>query len=142
MLLLKKPALNTTQIENYWLVSLLPFLSKAIERAVFKQVTEFLSCYNLLDTNQSGFNSGHSMETSLLSVTEPLRIAKAAGQSSVLILKTYLVHLTQQTTAFCYAYSQTWGSQALHFPGSAHTSPGIPSEYLGRDNCLHDTASP
>ena len=84
--LLKKPSLAPTQVENYRPVSLLPFLSKAIERAVFKQVTGFLTQNNLLDSNQSGFRSGHSTETALLSVTEALKEARAAGQSSVLIL--------------------------------------------------------
>ncbi|XP_051549304.1 uncharacterized protein LOC127438059 [Myxocyprinus asiaticus] len=40
----------------------------------------------LLDDNQSGFKSGHSTETALLSVTESLRQAKAESRSSVLIL--------------------------------------------------------
>ncbi len=37
-------------------------------------------------TKKSGFRSGHSAETALLSVTEALRIAKADSKSSVLIL--------------------------------------------------------
>ncbi len=41
---------------------------------------------NILDNNQSGFRSGHSTETALLSVTEALRLARAASKSSVLIL--------------------------------------------------------
>ncbi len=84
--LLKKPSLAPTLVENYRPVSLLPFLSKAIERTVFKQITEFLSQHSLLDSNQSGFKSGHSTETALLSVTEALKEAKATGRSSVLIL--------------------------------------------------------
>ncbi len=46
----------------------------------------FLSKNNKLDAKQSGFRSGHSTETALLSVTEALRIAKADSKSSVLIL--------------------------------------------------------
>ncbi len=46
----------------------------------------FLSQNNKLDAKQSGFRSGHSTETALLSVTEALRIAKAGSKSSVLIL--------------------------------------------------------
>uniref|UniRef100_A0A672ZLQ3 Reverse transcriptase domain-containing protein n=1 Tax=Sphaeramia orbicularis TaxID=375764 RepID=A0A672ZLQ3_9TELE len=84
--LLRKPSLTPTQVENYRPVSLLPYLSKTIERAVFKQVTEFLSQNNLLDINQSGFKIGHSTETALLSVTEALKEARAAAKSSVLIL--------------------------------------------------------
>ncbi|XDV50661.1 hypothetical protein PO909_019679 [Leuciscus waleckii] len=84
--LLKKPTLNTSSVENYRPISLLPFIAKTLERAVFNQLTSFLSLNNQLDVNQSGFKKGHSTETALLSVTEALRIAKAASKSSVLIL--------------------------------------------------------
>ncbi len=82
--LLKKPTLNTSLLENYRPVSLLPFIAKTLERVVFNQVSLFLSQNNKLDAKQSGFRSGHS--TALLSVTEALRIAKANSKSSVLIL--------------------------------------------------------
>ncbi len=84
--LLKKPTLNTFLLENYRPVSLLPFVAKTLERVVFNQLSLFLSQYNKLDAKQSGFRSGHSTETALLSVTEALRIAKADSKSSVLIL--------------------------------------------------------
>ncbi len=84
--LLKKPTLNPTLLGNYRLVSLLPFISKTLERVVFNQVTAFLTQNNLLDSNQSGFRSGHSTETALLSVVEDLRLARMASKSSLLIL--------------------------------------------------------
>ncbi len=84
--LLIKPTLNTSLIENYRPVSLLPFISKTLEWVVFNQVSLFISQNNKLDAKQSGFRSGHSTETALLSVTEALRIAKADSKSSVLIL--------------------------------------------------------
>ncbi len=84
--LLKKPTLNTSLLENYRPVSLLPFIAKTLERVVFNQVSLFLSQNNKLDAKQSGFRSGHSTETALLSFTEALRIAKADSKSSVLIL--------------------------------------------------------
>ncbi len=58
--LLKKPTLNPTRLENYRPVSLLPFIAKTLERVVFNQVFAFLTQNNLLDSNQSGFRSGHS----------------------------------------------------------------------------------
>ncbi len=82
----KKTTLNTSLIENYRPFSLLPFITKTLERVVFNQVSLFLSQNNKLDAEQSGFRSGHSTETALLSVTEALRIAKADSKSSVLIL--------------------------------------------------------
>ncbi len=84
--LLKKPTLNTSLLENYRPVSLLPFIAEMLERVVFNQVSLFLSQNNKLDANQSGFRSGLSTETALFSVTEALRIAKADSKSSVLIL--------------------------------------------------------
>ncbi len=84
--LIKKPTLNTSLLDNYRPVSLLPFVAKTLERVVFNQLSLFLSQYNKLDAKQSGFRSGHSTETALLSVTEALRVAKADSKSSVLIL--------------------------------------------------------
>ncbi len=84
--LLKKPTVNPYLLENYRPVSLLPFIAKTLERAVFNQVFAFLTQNNLLDRNQSGFRSGHSIETPLLSVVEDLRLAKVDPKSSILIL--------------------------------------------------------
>ncbi len=84
--LLKKPTLNPSLLGNYRPVSLLPFIAKTLERVVFNQVSAFLTQNNLLDSNQSGFRSGHSTETALLSVVEALRLARAASKSSLLIL--------------------------------------------------------
>uniref|UniRef100_A0A9J7XP41 Reverse transcriptase domain-containing protein n=1 Tax=Cyprinus carpio carpio TaxID=630221 RepID=A0A9J7XP41_CYPCA len=84
--LLKKPTLNPSLLENYRPVSLLPLIAKTLERAVFNQVSTFLTQNNLLDSNQSGFRSGHSAETALLSVVEALRLARAESKSSILIL--------------------------------------------------------
>ncbi len=78
--------LNTSLIENYRPVSLLQFIAKTLERVVFNQVSWFLSQNDKLDAKQSGFRSGHSTETALLSVTEALQIAKADSKSPVLIL--------------------------------------------------------
>ncbi len=47
--LLKKPTWNTSLLENYRPVSLLPFIAKTLERVVFKQVSLFLSQNNKLD---------------------------------------------------------------------------------------------
>ncbi|KAJ8365355.1 hypothetical protein SKAU_G00141860 [Synaphobranchus kaupii] len=82
--LLKKPSLDPTDVRNYRPVSLLPFLSKTIERALLNQLSVFLHQNNLLD--QSGFRTGHSTETALLAVTEALATARASSLSSVLIL--------------------------------------------------------
>ncbi len=45
----KKPTLNTSLIENYRPVSLLPFIAKTLKRVVFNQVSLFLSQNNKPD---------------------------------------------------------------------------------------------
>ncbi|KAK3538506.1 hypothetical protein QTP86_006644 [Hemibagrus guttatus] len=84
--ILKKPALDPSDISNYRPVSLLSFLSKILERIVCNQLSDYLMQNNLLDPNQSGFKAAHSTETALLAVTEKLHAARSAKLSSVLIL--------------------------------------------------------
>ncbi|XP_051559722.1 uncharacterized protein LOC127444402 [Myxocyprinus asiaticus] len=49
--LLKKPALNPTQIEHYRPVSLIPFMAKTLEMAVFNQISAYVSQNKLMDDN-------------------------------------------------------------------------------------------
>uniref|UniRef100_A0A3B1J3V1 Reverse transcriptase domain-containing protein n=1 Tax=Astyanax mexicanus TaxID=7994 RepID=A0A3B1J3V1_ASTMX len=84
--ILKKPTLDSLDVGNYRPVSLLSFLSKVLERAVYNQLSLFLTQNNLQDPNQSGFKPAHSTETALIAVTEKLHAAKATNLSSVLIL--------------------------------------------------------
>ncbi|KAK3533229.1 hypothetical protein QTP70_013668 [Hemibagrus guttatus] len=84
--ILKKPALDPSDISNYRPVSLLSFLSKILERIVCNQLSDYLMQNNLHDPNQSGFKAAHSTETALLAVTEKLHAARSAKLSSVLIL--------------------------------------------------------
>ncbi len=78
------PTAQKTYIKHFSYRKLQTSLSLSIHSE--KQVSWFLSQNNKLDAKQSGFRSGHSTETALLSVTEALRIAKADSKSSVLIL--------------------------------------------------------
>ncbi|KAK3548963.1 hypothetical protein QTP70_022659 [Hemibagrus guttatus] len=84
--ILKKPALDPSDISNYRPVSLLSFLSKILERVVCNQLSDYLMQNNLHDPKQSGFKAAHSTETALLAVTEKLHAARSAKLSSVLIL--------------------------------------------------------
>ncbi|KAI4871593.1 hypothetical protein NFI96_004107 [Prochilodus magdalenae] len=84
--ILKKPSLDSSDINSYRPVSLISFLSKILERAVYNQLSFFLSQNQLQDINQSGFKPAHSTETALIAVTERLQTARSAKLSSVLIL--------------------------------------------------------
>lgn len=80
--LLQKPFLTLTDSQGTdQLLCLLPFQSRTSERAVSKQITDFLS-----RSDPCGFKSGYSMETGLSSVTEAVKTARAAVQALVPIL--------------------------------------------------------
>ncbi|KAK3510791.1 hypothetical protein QTP70_022705, partial [Hemibagrus guttatus] len=64
--ILKKPALDPSDISNYRPVSFLSFLSKILEHIVYNQLSDYLLQNNLHDPNQSGFKAAHSTETALL----------------------------------------------------------------------------
>ncbi len=121
--LLKKPTLNTSLLENYRPVSLLPFVAKTLERVVFNQLSLFLSQYNKLDAKQSGFRSGHSTETALLSVTEALRVAKADSKSSVLILLDHSAAFDTVNHQILLSTLSSLGITGIHFAGLNPISP-------------------
>ena len=62
---------NTTDNpENYRPISILPLLSKVIEKHVHNSLYEFLLVNNLLSPIQSGFRTRHSCETALTEMTD------------------------------------------------------------------------
>ncbi len=62
---------NSTQDpENYRPISILPLLSKVLEKHVFNSFYEFLTVNDLLSPRQSGFRGNHSCETALTLMTD------------------------------------------------------------------------
>ena len=51
---------DTQQFGNYRPISLLPVLSKILEKAIYKRLYNFLTQENILFTSQYGFRQGHS----------------------------------------------------------------------------------
>ena len=73
--LIKKPGLDTADMNNYRPVSNLSFMSKLIERVVANKLNEYLSANNLLPRFQSAYRKGHSTETALLRVWSDMLMA-------------------------------------------------------------------
>lgn len=67
-------------------ISLLPFMSKVLERVVCNQVTKYLEANNILPAKQSGFRAGRSTATALLDVVDDILAAQDAGKGTVLVL--------------------------------------------------------
>jgi hypothetical protein len=67
-------------------ISLLPCLSKVLEKVVCNQLTEYLEDNNILPERQSGFRRGHGTATALANVVDGLLVSRDQGMLSFLIL--------------------------------------------------------
>ena len=83
-LLYKKEA--KTKPKNYRPISLLPLLSKIIERIIHNQTQEFLDKNNILYKYQSGFRKHHSTDTCLSYLTDKVKIGFEEGLLTGMVL--------------------------------------------------------
>ena len=58
------------EVNNYRPISILPVLSKVLEKHVHESLSDFLHEYNLLHKTQSGFRTQHSCETALVNTID------------------------------------------------------------------------
>ena len=58
------------EVNNYRPISILPVLSKVLEKHVHESLSEFLHTYDLLHKTQSGFRAQHSCETALVNMID------------------------------------------------------------------------
>ena len=66
MPLLKSPSADTTLPKSYRPVSLLPIMSKVMEKVLFSQLVTYLENNNLVHPNLHGSRQGHDTSTALL----------------------------------------------------------------------------
>nr|CAH7749182.1 unnamed protein product [Callosobruchus chinensis] len=67
-------------------ISILPVLSKVLERAISSQLTEFLEASAILPSHQSGFRKGHSTTTTALARVCDILRGMDNKQTTVLVL--------------------------------------------------------
>ena len=75
-----------TKPKNYRPISLLPLLSKIIERIIHNQTQEFLDKNNILYKYQSGFRKHHSTDTCLSYLTDKVKIGFEEGLFTGMVL--------------------------------------------------------
>lgn len=70
-------------------ISILPAMSKVIEKVVHEQLRCFLESINSLPRTQSGFRRSHSTSTALLSITNDILSASDKGEATAVVLLDY-----------------------------------------------------
>ena len=63
---------SPSDVTNYRPISLLPCLSKILEKLMFKRMYEHITLHDLITDNQSGYRPGHNTQLQLLYLTDKL----------------------------------------------------------------------
>lgn len=77
---------NPTEFKDLRPISILPTLSKVLEREVESQLREHVTKFNILPDMQSGFRPLHSCETALLNITDDILRGTDEKKATVLVL--------------------------------------------------------
>ena len=67
-------------MDNYRPISILPVMSKIMEKAVNVQLQRYLQRFDLLSPFQAGFRQHHSMESAVLYFTDEIRRSAESGK--------------------------------------------------------------
>ncbi len=64
---------SKNEISNYRPISILPVVSKILEKAIIEQLTDHLDCNNLLHSMQFGFRRNHSTDAACCYLIENIK---------------------------------------------------------------------
>nr|CAI5854689.1 unnamed protein product [Callosobruchus analis] len=77
---------NPESLNDYRPISILPVLSKILERIVYKQIVKHINRHSILPSTQSGFRSGHSTTSTLADVCDDYLAAMDVGSVTTAIM--------------------------------------------------------
>lgn len=77
---------NPSELKDLRPISILPILSKVLEKIMTEQLQEFLSSHDLIPESQSGFRPLHSCGTALLNIKDDILRARDVGLMTILVL--------------------------------------------------------
>ena len=110
---------NPSNPSNFRPISIVPVVSKIVERAVHQQLYNYLAQNRLFSPTQHGFRPRHSTETALISISDHILFANDRGEISLLCLldlsKCFDVidHAKLLTKLELYGIDTTWFSAYL-----------------------------
>lgn len=102
---------NPKHLTDFRPISILPTVSKVLEKIIAEQLTSFVHTSGIIPDTQSGFRRDHSTATALLNVTDDLFRGFDKGENTCLILLDYskafdtLIHtiLCNKLKYFCFS---------------------------------------
>ena len=77
---------NVAEFNDLRPISILPCLSKVLERVVCMQISAYLEKNNILPVLQSGFRKSHSTTTALIDVVDNILTSQDVGDGTVMVL--------------------------------------------------------
>lgn len=104
-------------------ISILPYLSKAFERLIHKQINDYLNEHSLLTTKQSGFRAKHSCTTALIDVSDEIRRNIDRRENTFLVL-------LDHSKAFDSVNHETLCTKLRSFFNFSNTATTLISTYL------------
>lgn len=114
---------NVVQLKDLRPISILPCMSKLLERVVCNQLTQFLESNNVLPLLQSGFRKHHSTTTALLDVVDNVLCSNDLGEGTILVFLDF-------SRAFD-TINRTLFLSKLKYYGFSHDTVQWFSSYLG-----------
>lgn len=108
---------------DYRPIAILCYLSKVLEKLLYKQINDYIRNKNLLSGKQSGFRTNHSCTTALIDVSESIRRELDDGKINILVL-------LDHSKAFDTVNLSILCNKLKHFFNFSTTSIQLLSSYL------------
>ena len=120
---------NPKELGQFRSISILPALSKILERILEQQIRSHINEYNILPPKQSGFRSGFSCATAMADVTDDIINARDNNEVTALVLLDY-------TKAFDFL-NHTILISILHYVGFSNSAIDMIKSFVtDRTQCV------
>ena len=103
----KKP--HTNLINDLRPISILPTMSKVLERILYNQIYQYSELQNILPLTQSGFRKGHSCTTALLKIVDDVRYHQDRSMDTALIALDFTKAFDSLDPNILQAILRDWG---------------------------------